>query len=194
MKIEKKCAVCRKKSKTDLIKYSLTGRDVWLHSECLMASPIDASTEKIVVYYKKENKFSKVSFKRSYAGDVGFDLEVANNTILLPNNYTKVPSNVRIQLPDSYYARIEPRSSASKQGIHVFTGIIDSGFRGQLYACCWNLTDQPISVKKGDRICQIICHKRVLPYMVEVDELEDSERGEGGFGSSNNKDGAQWKE
>jgi len=185
MNIEKRCPVCGKKTKKDLREYKFGGNSVWLHLECAAGSQIDASANKIVIYYTKTNKKNKKPvFQMSYQGDAGLDLYVSQDTVVLPKSYTDVPSEVAIQMPNDYFAQILPRSSTSKKGIVVFPATIDPGFRGPLYACCWNLSSEPIMIKKGDRLAQIIFHRRTYPYVVEVDELEGSNRGENGFGSS----------
>ena len=92
-----------------------------------------------------------------------------------------IPLGFGLEVPDGYMATIRPRSSYNVKGIITQIGTIDSGYRGEIKAVLINLTSKPISIKKGDKICQIVIEPVVLADLVE--ELDDS-RGEGGFGST----------
>jgi dUTP pyrophosphatase len=111
-----------------------------------------------------------------------------------------VSSGIKIEIPKGYYGRIAPRSGlAVKKGIDVMAGVIDSGYRGTVRVLLVNLGPQSIrkspyenffgshgkvDIKQGDRIAQIIIEKCHPVAWIEKEELSDSERNEGGFGSS----------
>lgn len=78
-----------------------------------------------------------------------------------------------------------PRSGlALKKGIDIGAGVIDEDYRGEVGAILFNLNSEPFEVRKGDRIAQFICEHIVYPELEEVDELDNTERGAGGFGST----------
>lgn len=91
------------------------------------------------------------------------------------------------EIPEGYYAQIVPRSGlALKEGLTVLNtpGTIDSGYRNEWIAIVTNISNKQVKLKLGDRICQIIFRKCVLVEFEEVKELNDSERGLKGFGST----------
>lgn len=101
------------------------------------------------------------------------------------NERTIVKTGIALHIPDRYVGLIWPRSGmAVKYGIDVFAGVIDAGYRGEVGVCLYNSSDKDFYVQKGDRIAQILFQKVSQHNMIEVQSLEDSERGEGGFGSS----------
>ena len=103
-----------------------------------------------------------------------------------PGERYLVPTDIRIEIPEGYWASIEARSSTSKQSLIVPKGVIDEGYRGELFAQIINVGKSPVKIHHGDRLIQLIMHERVVKDfdIVEVDELSESERGETGFGSS----------
>lgn len=103
-----------------------------------------------------------------------------------PGERYLLPTDIRVELPDGYWASIEARSSTSKQSLIVPKGVIDEGYRGELFAQIINVGTKPVVIHHGDRLIQMIIHKNYANdfTVVEVDELSDSERGESGFGSS----------
>lgn len=121
------------------------------------------------------------------AGDVGFDLYTLEDT-LIPSNVElpiDVPTGVKVKLPKNTWALIINRSSTPrKKGIEVVPGIIDTGYTGELYACCFNRTGEDILVKAGTRLAQFLILPSVVPQIKEVDKLPKTERGETGFGST----------
>jgi dUTP pyrophosphatase len=121
----------------------------------------------------------------AYEGDAGMDLAVQGEHRIMPDERLDLPTGVAIQLPEGYYARLVGRSSTlRKRGLFVFEGIIDQGYRGPLFVYVENKTRAPIVVADGSRIAQIIVQPIVQPVLTKVDQLDDSERGAKGFGSS----------
>lgn len=131
---------------------------------------------------------SAVVPKNAYNGDAGYDLHATEDVTLKPFQRALIPTGLAIQIPDGYAGFVLPRSGlALKQGLSLVNapGLIDSNYRGELKAIAINLDPQnDIEVKKGDRIAQLVIMKVESINFVEVDELDSSERGAGGFGSS----------
>ncbi len=127
----------------------------------------------------------------SYAtpGSAGMDLRanLSDDVTLQPLARAIVPTGIFIQLPEGYEAQIRPRSGlAAKSGITVLNtpGTIDSDYRGEICAILVNLSDKPFTIHNGDRICQMVIARHEFASFTQVDFLDSSERGEGGFGHS----------
>lgn len=117
----------------------------------------------------------------------GMDLraELQEDVILKPLQRALVPTGLYIELPEGYEAQVRPRSGlAIKHGISVLNtpGTIDADYRGEIRVILINLSDTDFVVKDGERIAQMIVSKHEKAEWVQVDELQETERGEGGFG------------
>jgi dUTP pyrophosphatase len=124
---------------------------------------------------------------RAYSGDAGFDLYVSEPTMIRAGEFVDVPMGCAVQLPDSVWAMITGRSSTvRKLDLLVTTGIIDTGYRGPLFAGVRSLRTDDYLVKPGERIAQLIPlpNLATLMHATPVDVLATSDRGESGFGSS----------
>jgi dUTP pyrophosphatase len=114
----------------------------------------------------------------------GFDLYSTQSFDLRPGVRHAFPNGVRCAIPEGWCGMIYPRSGlAVKQGLDKLAGLIDSDYRGDIHAVLYNSGDEVIEIKAGDRIAQMV----VVPYMgdaVLVDDLDDTDRGDGGFGST----------
>ncbi|MCT9871803.1 dUTP diphosphatase [Paenarthrobacter aurescens] len=126
----------------------------------------------------------------SYAhpGDAGADLRAREDVHLAPGERRLVPTGVSIALPNGFVALIHPRSGlATKHGLTVVNapGTVDAGYRGEIAVTLLN-TDQnhAIDLKRGDRIAQMVIQRVEYARFVTVDQLSDSVRGTGGFGST----------
>lgn len=108
------------------------------------------------------------------------------NITIQPHNRYLIPTGIRIEIPEGYWASIEARSSTSKMMAIVPKGVIDEGYRGELFAQVLNVGVAPLVIHHGDRLVQLILHERHIKDFVieEADELSKSERGESGFGST----------
>jgi dUTP pyrophosphatase len=117
------------------------------------------------------------------------ELDVDEYT-LQPLERIGCPLGFATAIPEGYYAAVVPRSGlALWQGLTIVNtpGTIDAGYRNEWMAIVVNLSDKPVTLKKGDKICQFIIRK-LEPYeLIETDELPESERGLGGFGSTGKK-------
>lgn len=126
----------------------------------------------------------------SYAheGDAGADLCAREDVTLAPGERILVPTGVSIALPLGYVGLIHPRSGlATKHGLTVVNapGTVDAGYRGELKVTLLN-TDvrTPIVLKRGDRIAQLVIQKVERATFIQVEELDETVRGAGGFGST----------
>ena len=125
---------------------------------------------------------------RAYHGDAGMDLAACERVELAPGARALVPTGLAVAIPDGYAGYVQPRSGlAAKHGISIVNtpGLVDSGYRGELLVNLVNHDEaESFVVEPGMRIAQLV----ILPVppveLVEVDELPESERGTGGFGSS----------
>lgn len=124
---------------------------------------------------------------KTYNDDAGFDLYVAETTVIAPGEFVDVPLGVSVGLPPGVWARITGRSSTLRRlGLLVNEGIIDTGYTGPLFAGVFNVGVYSVSVTKGDRIAQLILHENTTGRFsaVAVDGHPETERGVSGFGSS----------
>ena len=121
-------------------------------------------------------------------GDAGADLRSAVDVTLAPGERAMVPTGIAIALPDGHAAFVHPRSGlAIKHGLSMVNtpGTIDAGYRGEIAVLLINHDPrEPIDIKRGDRIAQLIIQKVEHAAFVEAAELPDSSRGSGGFGST----------
>jgi dUTP diphosphatase len=125
---------------------------------------------------------------RAYPGDAGLDLHAAQAASLGPGERASVGTGLAVAIPDGHAGLVLPRSGlAARHGITLpnAPGLIDAGYRGELRVLLLN-TDaaEAHTIAIGDRIAQLVVIGVEAPVPVEVDALEGSERGEGGFGSS----------
>jgi dUTP pyrophosphatase len=126
----------------------------------------------------------------SYAhpGDAGADLRARENVVLEPGERKLVPTGVSIALPEGFVALIHPRSGlATKHGLTIVNapGTVDAGYRGEISVTLLNTdTRDAIELRRGDRIAQMVIQRVEYAQFVPVNELSESVRGAGGFGST----------
>ena len=117
--------------------------------------------------------------------DAGMDLRSVERVVLSPGVAQGVPTGIAIELPPGFEAQVRPRSGmALKHSITVNFGTIDPGYRGEIRVVMFNLSGADYVVEKGDRIAQLVIARYQAIEWVEHDELGESQRGAGGFGSS----------
>lgn len=121
----------------------------------------------------------------AYPGDAGMDLVTVKTEELAPGEARDLSTGLHVELPIGFWARITGRSSTMrKRGLLVNEGIIDNGYRGELFVYVKNLTADPVVVEAGARLAQLILQPIIRPEILECEELAESVRGSAGFGSS----------
>ena len=121
---------------------------------------------------------------KSHVDDAGWDL-YAFETVSIPVGATVlVSTGIAMAIPKGYAALIWDRSSMGVKGVHRHAGVIDCGYRGEVKVCLHNTTKEPFHVERGDRIAQLIIQE--VPSFIQhgVEELDSTDRGSGGFGST----------
>lgn len=130
---------------------------------------------------------SMPSLAPAQPGDAGVDLRAAEAVKLEPGERRLVSTGVAVAIPAGYAGFVQPRSGmAIKKGLGVLNspGLIDSGYRGELKVIVINLGRDPLPLERGDRIAQLVIMPVPPVCYEEVEQLPDSERGAGGFGST----------
>jgi len=123
--------------------------------------------------------------KRGSSLSAGFDLSSSENTIIKAGERGLVKTDLSIACPPGTYARIAPRSGlAVKKFIDVGAGVVDADYRGPVGVVVFNFGVEDFTVEPGDRIAQLILEKVSMVDAIQVEELTDTVRGEGGFGST----------
>lgn len=118
-------------------------------------------------------------------GDSGMDLCSAASFTLPANSWVVAPTGIHIELEPGYEAQVRPRSGlAASWGIWCNFGTVDNGYRGEIKVIMFNISNSNFSVKRGDRIAQLVIAPVARAEIVRVEELNDSERGTAGLGST----------
>ena len=159
----------------------------------LMNNVMNHREESNKITIKFINKSDNINPIYAKEGDSGFDLRADESGLLKPMERKLVSTGLYFELPDGYELQIRPRSGlAYKKGITVLNspGTVDTGYRGEIKVLLINLSNEDFNWEKGERIAQGVISPRVsTDYggLVEVKEINKSERGEGGFGSTGTK-------
>ncbi len=138
---------------------------------------------KVKIINKSNNELPAYSTLLSAGLDLRAFLD--KDTVLKPLQRILVPTGLFIELPVGYEAQIRPRSGlAFKYGISVLNspGTIDADYRGEIKVILVNLSNEDFVIKSGERICQMVIAKHETAEFITVEELEATDRGEGGFG------------
>ncbi|XP_047482115.1 deoxyuridine 5'-triphosphate nucleotidohydrolase-like, partial [Penaeus chinensis] len=142
---------------------------------------------KTVLRFKKLTEHAFTPSKGSKFA-AGFDLCSAYDLVIPSLGKALIKTDIQVELPEGCYGRIAPRSGLSwKHHLDVGAGVIDRDYRGNVGVVLFNHAKTDYEVKKGDRVAQLICEKIIYPEIEEVQELMETERGEGGFGSTGNQ-------
>jgi dUTP pyrophosphatase len=124
----------------------------------------------------------------AHPGDAGADLTTTVDVRLEPGERAVVPTGLGIALPEGYVAFVHPRSGlAARCGVSIVNtpGTVDAGYRGEIKVVLVNLDPaEPVTLRRGDRIAQLVVQRVERARFVEVEWLPDSVRGEGGYGST----------
>lgn len=121
---------------------------------------------------------------RAHHDDAGLDI-YCYETITIPAYQTvKIPTGIAYEVPDGYCVFAWDKGSLGAKGLKTLGGVLDSGYRGEMFVPMHNLNDSPYVFEKGDKIAQIVIQKVELWEVEESDQLSETIRGKGGFGST----------
>lgn len=138
---------------------------------------------KIKIVNRSKHALPEYATPLSAGMDLRANLE--NSIVLKPMERKLIPTGLFIELPKGYEAQIRPRSGlAIKHGISLVNspGTIDADYRGEIGIIMINLSNEDFEIKDGERICQMVIAQHETAEWIEVDELDTTERGSGGFG------------
>ena len=136
-----------------------------------------------ILYFKKlsENAYPP----EKLTNQSGFDLRSAYNYKINPYGKELIKTDLAVKIPDGCYGRIAPRSGlALKYHINVGAGVVDRDYRGNVGVVLFNHSSGYFNINKGDRIAQLICEKIEEPKLREISTLDNTKRGDNGFGST----------
>lgn len=115
----------------------------------------------------------------------GYDISSSEDAKIPSRGRVAVPTGISIALPEGTYGRVAPRSGlAYKFGIDVMAGVIDRDYRSEIFCILYNSGDHTFNIQRGDRIAQLIIEKIETPDVALVLDLDETERGDGRFGST----------
>lgn len=125
---------------------------------------------------------------RAHPGDAGLDLMATTDVELAPGERALVGTGLAVAIPHGWVGLVHPRSGlAARSGLTIVNapGTVDAGYRGEIKVCLLN-TDAhlPVVLRRGDRIAQLLVQRVELPVLLEVEELDETDRGAAGHGSS----------
>jgi dUTP pyrophosphatase len=115
----------------------------------------------------------------------GLDLCAIERVTLAPGGRAAVRTGLAVAIPTGFYGRVAPRSGlAVRHGIDVLAGVIDSDYRGEILCAIVNHGSEPFEIEPGARVAQLVVEAIATPEPAWADDLEETERGAGGFGST----------
>lgn len=120
---------------------------------------------------------------RAHATDAGLDLYSPIRSVIRPGDWVKIDTGVHVQIPKGYVGLLTSKSGLMNEGI-TSRGTIDSGYAGSIQAVLFNHSGKTHIVEKGQKITQLVIMPIITPELEQVASLEDTERGNGGFGST----------
>lgn len=150
----------------------------------------EKSIDKVLVKIEKEKGCEDLPLPKAASKySSGIDLQSAESKIieLNPGERVLISTGIKISIPPGYEAQVRPRSGlAYKYGITVLNtpGTIDADYRGVIKVILINHGQESFFINRGDRIAQLVVQKITQPLLVEIQELDNTKRGEGGFGHS----------
>ncbi len=147
--------------------------------------------EKVKIYLSNED--AKIP-TRAYTNDVGYDIYAIEDYTIPFGTVVEIKTGVHLVLPTGMFAQINTRSNSGKQGFYIHHGVIDPDFTGEItiffFNVCATVDDNGMikkeekTIKKGDKVAQILFHKAEYPELEQTTTIPETERGEKGFGSS----------
>ena len=136
------------------------------------------------LHFKRLHPEAKLPTRGS-AGAAGLDLYAVERVTLEPGVRASVRTGLAVAVPAGFYGRVAPRSGlAVRHGIDVLAGVIDSDYRGEILCALVNHGREPFEIEPGARVAQLVVEAIATPEPVWAEDLEETERGAGGFGST----------
>lgn len=180
-------------------KFYTSGEDVELASRIIKFDDgivnVDDFTDAGILTFVEQFTLEPLRFKKLsevatipaqvHLGDAGFDLAAAYDGVIPAHGKGISKTDLAVAIPIGWYGRIAPRSSVAwKHHIDIGAGVIDSAFRGNVGIVLFNHSTEDFHYKAGERLAQLVIERCYIGHVVEVDELDDTDRGSGGFGST----------
>lgn len=140
---------------------------------------------KVKIVNKSSNPLPSYATALSAGMDVRADIK--ENVVIRPLERMMVPTGLFISIPEGYECQVRPRSGlAAKHGITVLNspGTVDADYRGEIKVILVNLSSEPFTIEPGERIAQLVFASHAKASLEDVDTLDETARGEGGFGST----------
>ena len=137
-----------------------------------------------------KSEYPSPAYATPYSAGVDLKANIKESVTLGSLERTMIPTGLFIQLPEGYEAQVRPRSGlAAKHGITVTNspGTIDADYRGEVCVLLVNLSKEPFTIEPGERIAQMVIARHEHVEWEEVEKLDESSRGAGGFGSTGTK-------
>jgi dUTP pyrophosphatase len=142
------------------------------------------SEQEFTLRFKKLHPAAKLPSRGSDLA-AGADLCCAESFTLAPGERIAAPTGLAVEIPAGWYGRVAPRSGlAAKYGVDTLAGVVDADYRGELKVMLINLGREPVPFLAGDRIAQLIVERAARCEYIWAEELDDTARGGGGFGST----------
>ena len=132
-----------------------------------------------------KSKHQLPSYATALSAGMDLRANIDEPIVLQPLQRALIPTGLFMALPEGYEAQVRPRSGlAIKKGVTVLNspGTVDADYRGEVCVILVNLSNEPFTITDGERIAQMVIAPYIRPEFVEVDDLTDTERGDGGFG------------
>lgn len=122
--------------------------------------------------------------ERAHANDAGLDLFAMDAVYIAPHSWETVDTGVHVAIPNGFVGMLTSKSGLMRKNGITCRGTIDPGYTGTIQAIMFNHSDKAYKVEKGSKVTQLVIFPMVIPELLEVDEMEETERGANGFGSS----------
>jgi dUTP pyrophosphatase len=119
-----------------------------------------------------------------HSGDAGFDLFASVDVSLVPGDLKPVPTGIQMAIPAGFVGLVWDKSGVSLKGVHCLAGVVDAGYRGEVQVVLINLGRDVYEIKAGMKIAQMLIQPVRTVEILETASLDDTSRGEGGFGST----------
>jgi dUTP pyrophosphatase len=137
----------------------------------------------VKVEVKKMHEIARIP-GYAHEGDAAMDLYSVETITIHPATVNKIPTGIAVAIPSGYWGLIKDKSGRAASGLHCLGGVIDSGYRGELIIIVTNHHSAPLTIEAGEKVAQMVIQKVEQPELVEVEELDQTSRSTGGFGST----------